>query len=51
MNSPSGADDAPISILIVEDSPSLLRLYSHILSQAGYRILEAATGRAALQIL
>ncbi len=51
MNTPSGADDAPISILIVEDSPSLLRLYSHILSQAGYRILEAATGRAALQIL
>ncbi len=51
MKQPFDAKDAPISILIVEDSPSLLRLYSHILGHAGYRILEAGTGRAALQIL
>ncbi len=43
--------DAPISILVVEDSASLLRLYTHILAQAGYRVIEAGSGRSAIQNL
>ena len=47
---PAGAEP-PISVLIVEDTLGLLRLYSHILSQAGFQIHEAASGEAALQLL
>ncbi len=36
-----------IQILIVEDTLSQLRLYSHILAQAGYSIAEATTAEAA----
>ena len=39
------------SLLIIEDTLSLLRLYSHVLSQAGYSIVEAASGLAAKQII
>lgn len=39
------------SLLIIEDTLSLLRLYSHVLSQAGYTIIEAASGQAAKQII
>lgn len=49
MDLPFSATEAPISVLVVEDSASLLRLYTHILSQAGYRVIEATSGRAALQ--
>lgn len=51
MNSNPRKAEPTISILIVEDTLSLLRLYSHILSQAGYRIIEATSGQAALQII
>lgn len=43
MRSPSYA----IRILIVEDTLSLLRLYSHVLSHAGYIVFEATTSQAA----
>ncbi len=39
------------SILIVEDTLSLLRLYSHVLRREGYQVLEATTGAEAMQIL
>lgn len=40
-----------IRILVVEDTLSLLRLYSHILTQAGHGVIEAKTGRAAMELL
>lgn len=39
------------NLLIVEDTRSLLRLYSHILSQAGYSIIEASSGQEAQEII
>lgn len=39
------------SLLIIEDTLSLLRLYSHVLSQAGYSVIEAASGQEAKQII
>jgi PAS domain S-box-containing protein len=42
---------AASTILIVEDTRSLRKLYSHILIQAGYSILEAASGEIALDLL
>jgi PAS domain S-box-containing protein len=39
------------SLLIVEDTVSLLRLYSHVLTQAGYTIIEATSGQEAQRII
>jgi PAS domain S-box-containing protein len=39
------------TLLIIEDTRSLLRLYSHILSQAGYSIIEATSGQEAKEII
>lgn len=38
-------------ILIVEDTPSLLQLYSHLLVQAGYLVLHADSGTKAQQLI
>lgn len=46
------SQNAPVRILIVEDTLSLLKLYSHVLRRAGYLVDEAASGaqaRAAIQ--
>lgn len=40
-----------VRILVVEDTLSLLQLYSHLLNQAGYTVLEAGSGQAAKQII
>jgi PAS domain S-box-containing protein len=45
--------DGTVRILIVEDTPSLLKLYTHVLRQAGYQVDEAASGvlaRASIQM-
>ena len=34
-------------LLIIEDTQSLLRLYSNVLAQAGYMVIEASSGREA----
>lgn len=39
------------NLLIIEDTLSLLRLYSHILDQAGYSILEATSGNEAQRVI
>jgi DNA-binding response OmpR family regulator len=39
------------NLLIVEDTLSLLRLYSHILTQAGYSIIEATSGKEAQMVI
>jgi DNA-binding response OmpR family regulator len=39
------------NLLIIEDTLSLLRLYSHVLSQAGYSIIEATSGEEAKNII
>lgn len=39
------------TLLIVEDTQILLRLYSHILSQAGYPVIEAVSGEDAKELL
>ncbi len=45
-------DSSPlISVLIVEDTQSLLKLYSHILEQAGYRVTRADNGSRALECI
>lgn len=41
----------PVRILIVEDTVSLLRLYSHLLGQAGYAIFQADSGQQAKQMI
>ncbi len=46
----SDLQSAP-TLLIVEDSMSLLRLYTHVLSQAGYNILEATSGQEAQALM
>lgn len=51
MNLKQRESSPPISVLIVEDTESLLRLYSHILSQDGYTVYEAMTGADALALL
>ncbi len=38
------------TILLVEDDPGILHLTRFILTRAGYRVLEAETGEAALEI-
>ena len=46
--SPEMGESSPTPhILIIEDTQSLLRLYSHVLEQAGYSVIEASTGQAA----
>lgn len=42
---------SPVQILIVEDSISLLRLYTTVLTQAGYSVLTADSGAAAQALL
>lgn len=42
---------SPVQILIVEDSISLLRLYTTVLTQAGYSVLAADSGAAAQAML
>ena len=49
MSDRSGADGA--SILVVDDSPPNVKLLRVILSAAGYRVVEAASGPEALQVL
>jgi EAL domain-containing protein (putative c-di-GMP-specific phosphodiesterase class I)/ActR/RegA family two-component response regulator len=39
------------SILAVDDDPAVLRLFTSALSRAGYRVLTAESGKAALQLL
>ena len=39
------------TVLLVEDEVAIRRLVSEILSEAGYRILEAATGPAGVKLL
>src|SRR6476620_5286835 len=41
----------PPSLLIVEDSVSLLRLYSHLLTREGYTFMQATSGKEAQAIL
>lgn len=43
--------ETPVRILIVEDSASLRGIYRHVLTQAGFSILEAETGAAALELV
>uniref|UniRef100_A0A540VC09 histidine kinase n=1 Tax=Litorilinea aerophila TaxID=1204385 RepID=A0A540VC09_9CHLR len=40
----------PLTVLIVEDTLTLLRLYSTILRRAGYAVLEATNGQEALAL-
>lgn len=40
----------PLQILVVDDSPSLLRVTTRVLQSAGYHTLEAADGQQALQL-
>ncbi|MBI1788995.1 MAG: response regulator [Acidobacteria bacterium] len=42
------ADTTPKSILVVDDDPQVLSLMADILSDAGYRVLEARDGRHAM---
>ncbi len=46
-DAPRGGDER---ILVVEDNEMLLRLCSRILTAAGYEVLKAADGRAALEL-
>lgn len=43
--------DHPVGVLIVEDSITLLRLYSAVLTQAGYQVWEANSGVQAQALL
>ena len=45
------SQDRTVRILIVEDTLSLLKLYSHVLRQAGYTVEEATSGAQARAIL
>ena len=40
---------APRAVLVAEDEPQLLRLVSRVLERAGYEVLPAADGEAALE--
>jgi two-component system cell cycle sensor histidine kinase/response regulator CckA len=48
---PAPAHEADATILLVEDEAVVRRLTARILTEQGYRILEAAHGRAALEIV
>src|SRR5437660_12117275 len=41
----------PKSILTVDDSPSMRDMLSHVLSQAGYRVVQAEDGREGMHVL
>lgn len=43
------APDTQASILVVDDTPSQLRLLRYVLSEQGYRIRAAVDGRRALE--
>lgn len=38
-------------ILVVEDTPNLRRLVAYLLGRAGYEVLQAEDGRAAVEVL
>jgi DNA-binding response OmpR family regulator len=42
-------DDEQPTVMIVEDDPAIRRLYSFLLSNAGYEVLEAEDGQVALE--
>ena len=44
-------DDGPVVVLVVEDETLVRLLANDILSEAGYRVLEARDGQEALTIL
>ena len=48
---PSSFAPTSIQVLIVEDSTSLRRLYAHVLTRAGYRVLTAGSGAAARELI
>lgn len=48
---PDGSMSAEATILVVDDSPPNVKLLRLILGAAGYRVLEAASGAEALEIL
>lgn len=41
---------SPATILYVEDEPTALRVHALILSRAGYQVLTATSGKAALKL-
>ncbi len=41
----------PRKILVVEDTPNLRRLVAYLLGRAGYEVLQAEDGRAAVEVL
>lgn len=45
----SDIDDAMHTVMIVEDDPAIRRLYSFLLSNSGYNVIEAEDGEEALQ--
>jgi len=49
MNSTSKITDAPVEILIAEDSPTQTQQLQHILEEQGYCVTHAANGRLALE--
>ena len=46
-----GEPKAPVSILVVDDEPGVRGLMSEILTGAGYRVIEACNGKAAMKIV
>lgn len=42
-------DDAVPTVMIVEDDPAIRRLYSFLLTNSGYNVVEAEDGQAALE--
>ncbi len=38
-------------ILVVDDNPALVRLMEQVLTQKGYQVLKAASGKEALPVL
>lgn len=42
-------DEAQPTVMIVEDDPAIRRLYSFLLSNSGYEVLEAEDGQVALE--
>lgn len=50
MNTPTPACEAPVKILIAEDSPTQAQRLRHILEQQGYEVAVAGNGRIALEM-
>jgi two-component system OmpR family response regulator len=46
----NGPRSSPTTILIVDDEPVLRRLLSHVLTEAGFDVLEADNGETALEV-